>query len=330
MTWTYIAVVAGQQTQPTSRTGDIGAVPGGRAFAQYFNWWFAKILLWIYFVRDMVAQLRIQPTIADTAPVATFADQAGKVRTLIDHNGYLLGRVCRLHEDWFNEDGTSSTVSAGAQRGKWTNSSVGTGTVSYNGPNSAVGFPLSPYVSIGPTTANNDSTTWATITTAFPPFAATAAGDALIVAEWEMSLNAVGANHFTVFVGFASALDFAAAGDYAYVTKATGDTNWKFIHADAVGGAITAVDLGVTPAQDVADRFKLELVGANALGGKRIRVFVNDVLRADLSTNTAKMPSSNNMKFGAEVLVTTAATTALLRLSPLDVEWNRYLSAPMV
>ena len=50
--WSYVSVATAQQTQPTSRVGDIGAVPGGLAFAQYENWWKANVDAWIAYTRD--------------------------------------------------------------------------------------------------------------------------------------------------------------------------------------------------------------------------------------------------------------------------------------
>ena len=54
VTWSYSATVAAQQTTPTSRTADFGAVPGAPAFAQYWNWFFSSVTAWLYYVRDML------------------------------------------------------------------------------------------------------------------------------------------------------------------------------------------------------------------------------------------------------------------------------------
>lgn len=51
--WAYTSTYVAQQTLPTSRTADLGAVSGAPNFAQYQNEIFGQITKWIYYVRDI-------------------------------------------------------------------------------------------------------------------------------------------------------------------------------------------------------------------------------------------------------------------------------------
>lgn len=60
VTWTYAGSAIAQQTTPTSRTADLGAVPGAPAIAQYLNWLFGGpngVSSWLLYLRDLVAGL---------------------------------------------------------------------------------------------------------------------------------------------------------------------------------------------------------------------------------------------------------------------------------
>jgi hypothetical protein len=97
MVWAYTADANAQITQPTSRMGDIGLVPGAPLFAQYPNWWFSKVIEWLYVLRG-IAQLYItwlygavfkerHPS-ADPDPntdLVQFQAHDGTVRSAIDH-----------------------------------------------------------------------------------------------------------------------------------------------------------------------------------------------------------------------------------------------------
>jgi hypothetical protein len=107
------------------------------------------------------------------------------------------------------------------------------------------------------------------------------------------------------------------------------DTKWQLVTAN--GSAFTKTNTNVTPstAGPNPDRITLELYGASSPYGALQNLFINDNLVASISSAT---PPAANFNYSLVVIGTTTSGTnsAIMRISPVRMIWNRYLSLPNV
>lgn len=102
------ANVGGAIVTPGAGKLDVGWVTAERPPAQYLNWYQNLVYLWVLWLSDLFTSggqakgnMDLGTTAeANLAPLATYRDYLQKTRANVDHNGYRMGQVSELDEDW--------------------------------------------------------------------------------------------------------------------------------------------------------------------------------------------------------------------------------------
>jgi hypothetical protein len=256
---------------------------------------------------------------SDTTPLLAAMNNGGKIRTLIDRNGYLTGfGVTQVVEPWL--------LAPGASGSPWT-TALSTGaamavqdpTANYN----------TPYLLITPSSSSG-ATNYSLATTR-RLFMANAAMNSVVL-EFELGLNAAAAgttSNTSFFVGFDNGTDpLGADVQLAWVRKKAGNVNY-FVEAND-GGIISSTTTNTTPSISASypvDRFKLEIQGSSSpTGAYTLFLWMNEVL---ISTITTRLPTAAlRMIFGSANDGGAPSGSPLAYLGPVRLSYNYLLTPP--
>jgi len=266
-----------------------------------------------------------QDVVTSDAPIVTYKDSAGNVRGIIDHLGYRRGRMNEYYEDWLAA-GPSQITAASSSTGRL-NWSIPASMFANVGFDSTLGSIGSLLLLTATNVAN-------ATTGRFNSSAGVMATQDETSCVVEFSVVLVTQTAFDVKIGLTTAYGAGisslsgspASGqkEVALCKQAT-DTNWQLLTSDGVTAFKT--DSGVAGGSTM--RITLEFHGPSSpYGTRQARIFVNDVFKVNSTTN---VPGSGSGLALAVACTTTSATNALdLRVSPVRIISNRYLSMPTI
>ncbi len=259
-------------------------------------------------------------------PIAAFADAGGKVRHVLDHNGYPLGRRSELREEWWFDD-PNGNIGGGTfvfPGNRWQIAGTADAANTYTVATDGVTFPAK-VVTVTNNTPNGNKIYVQTKAGVFFKLA-----DTVSVLEWEAFISAAGANNTLVMMGFsdvAAGTMSASTNAKLWFEKASANNNWQ------VRTLLGTVDTGVAPVANTFQRFRIETHGVNtplgvALGGTEVALFfIDEKFVAVATTGLAWGLASARLSFGCENSGVLGGTFKV-GVSPLLFTFNRYPSLP--
>jgi hypothetical protein len=260
---------------------------------------------------------------SDTTPLLAAMNNGGKIRTLIDRNGYLTGfGVTQVVEPWL--------LAPGASGSPWTTALSTGAAMAVQDPNANYN---TPYLLITP--SSSAGATNYSLATTRRLFMANAAMNSVVL-EFELGLNAAGigtTSNTSFFVGFDNGVDpLGADAHFAYVYKKNGSANYAVA---AVGGGLVGINATSPPTPPSAnpnsipvDRFKFEIQGsASPLGSYQTLLWIND---NPVSTVTTALPgvAAMRMIFGSANEGGAPSGGPLAYLGPVRLSYNYLLTPP--
>lgn len=251
-------------------------------------------------------------------PQASRQDAAGNIRSLVDHNGYPMGRITRLQEDWL---GAFATISAATNPlsnfAKWAFTNNSTESMAVQPPNAT--YPAN-YVDLA-TLASGSSQTMLYFNRA-----CVAPSSSLLsfVFECEVGLANVGAAISQADIAFGFNTNNGSTPPYSssIMLRYSGSGNW--IASTSGGGS---QDTGVAPSAATdpssGQRFRFEIHGSSSPYGAVCLFFINEALCASLTTG---IPSA--ILFPIFNLKNSTAAINHMYIGSVSMAWNRWLSVP--
>lgn len=242
-------------------------------------------------------------------PQATYQDLGGRVRDIVDHNGFRAGRTSEFREEWMYGWSGVTSVPAGAGD-RWTTTLAAGGSVTCNDANASF---CSAYVEVGGTINSTEelilslirkpvrleahiSTTW----------------------SWEMQVTSTSQ---TVQVGLRSGTTSSSNG--AWFEKSGSNWSCKTYDGVTTNTGTTSYNTEGETGGSVA-RFQIELVGSSVGGGARTaRFFINEELVYEHGSDLLVGPYT----FVARTRSSANTNPCLIDLGPILGRWNRIDSA---
>lgn len=261
------------------------------------------------------------PPVGD-APQARFYDTAGNLRSLIDHNGFPMGRRSEFREEWIHNIGTvSATATPVVAMQRWSTTFTGTpGTLTMTAPTSFYPANAATLISAGGVAGGLFLYTAAPLIHTGNTFLST-------VIEWEagQASNIVAdLNSEKIWMGLTDTpASPSTSNNYCWFSCAAGQSNWQCATANA--GTPTTVDSGVANAAFTVpgQRFRIELHGTASPYAGKARFFVNETLVQTSSTN---LPASSALSFVVGCSGAASSNLLTLRVGPVLATWPRQLS----
>jgi hypothetical protein len=255
-------------------------------------------------------------------PQASWADQAGNVRGIIDHNGYRRGRLVEYYEDFLTASPGTSTVNGAA--------SLTSGKLRYSLPattnfqtiySPAIPGTIPLNINIG---SNAASSATVVFNSAMPIVSAQAFTSLVL----EFEIIGGGASNVDWKIGLSSSLASATPNNANYdlaLCKQAADTAWQLLTAN--GSTFTKTPSGVTASTTLGspDVITLELHGSASPYGAKARLVVNNTVVETAST----LPFGGGtapMYFVIIGTTTSATNSAALWITPVRAVWNRQAS----
>lgn len=332
------------RVQPASGTLAQGFTPAADMPAEYVNWLIGVIADWLSYFDDIYNGVRalkglivdpvggaVDAPFARTAdsPLVLFRDSAKNNRGMVDHLGYRHSRLSEYYEDWLSIGlgiiGGGGAVSANGR----VRYDVGAAhqifadAFSQNMPGGG---------HLGLLIGGASGVTTRVLSPAiFSPGTYTS-----LVIDFEVLVSLSTNVDFRIgIVGNGSSGAQSATGtpgaDHAFaLVKQAADTHW-FLQTGN-GSAFTKTDTTITPSTTLGapDRVRLELHGSGSPYGSKHRVWINDALVIDASLTNPPTNTSIGMSFLVAATTTGASANGVMRLSPVRMTWNRYLSQPLI
>jgi hypothetical protein len=254
-------------------------------------------------------------------PLASWADQAGNVRSIVDHNGYRRGRLHEYWEDYLSISQGIATVNGAA--------SLTSGRLRYSIPATSnfqtLYQPQMPgtiplNINIGSNAASGATAVFNSAMPIANPQTFTS-----LVLEFEIASPPV--TNVDWKVGFSTSLSSATPNNANYdlaLCRQAADTSWQLLTAN--GSTFTKTPSGVTPSSGgPPDAITLELHGSGSPYGAKARLMVNGTVVE--TTSTLPFGGGGNTMYFVIIGTTTSATnSAALWVSPVRAIWNRQLS----
>jgi hypothetical protein len=258
-------------------------------------------------------------------PIAVFYDKAGtpNLRTLFDHNGYLMGRWTEWREGWRPTE-TLSATGASNVLFDFAASINGTGSTLNGGP-TAADIGARYWTATNSTTAPGDDTFWYSTPIIDPGTYVS------LSMEFEACIGALGAGG-SVYIGLTdgAAGDLSVGTHNAYLMFTSGDASWSGYVSNGGGNSGklsmgTAATIGGAPLTFV--RCRIEIHGSGSPFGSMVRFYMNG---ANLQTYTTHVPAAA-LKFAMGVKRSGgAANTATINVGPVRMAWNLRLSSDIL
>jgi hypothetical protein len=277
-----------------------------------------------------VTQINERAATSQTAATQAWRDSANSARFGVDSSGLpSLGSRFEFREDWLwtaSGAGASTTLAASQtntvinSNTTWSYTSTANATGFTNTSGFATGTPVQSGITIGSGTANTNSTLFKQ-NTAFIVFNVT---NTVIVAEWQMAMDVIGANSATMAAGITNnGVNAAHPGGY-YFQKASANTNWQCMTDTGAAGP-TAADSGVPPVAGTAQMFRVEVYGSGTpIGATTAKYYIGSTLVCNTTTNVF---TGGSMLFTFYNTATAATTQRNLSVGPLLLMFNQVPSA---
>jgi hypothetical protein len=277
-----------------------------------------------------VTQINERAATSQTAATQAWRDSANSARFGVDSSGLpSLGSRFEFREDWLwtaSGAGASTTLAASQtntvinNNTTWSYTSTANATGFTNTSGFATGTPVQSGITIGSGTANTNSTLFKQ-NTAFIVFNVT---NTVIVAEWQMAMDVIGANSATMAAGITNnGVNAAHPGGY-YFQKASANTNWQCMTDTGAAGP-TAADSGVPPVASTAQMMRIEVYGSGTpIGATTAKYYIGSTL---VCTTTTNVFTGGSMLFTFYNTATAATTQRNLSVGPLLLMFNQVPSA---
>lgn len=254
------------------------------------------------------------PIVLNDDPLRIYGDQLGNNRTLIDKFGYRMGRVNEISECWANDLDTTGDGLTGQRSFQipwdWDVNNTSTNAFINNIMSNDLGCRVMQFEP----------------GSAAPDHAYLRSADLIsyqafhsIVMEWEMAFGAINQKG-VYYVGLA---DSTALSSGVWIGKDTNVDNK--IRVQAANGGTSSLATIVAVA-NTYHKCRIELHGANSPHGAVARFGVDGTMYS----RTSNLPSINqvlSMVIHTEGLSFLAPT---LKVSPIRLTWNRWLSAAAI
>lgn len=289
----------GQPNKAAPLAGNIseGFDPGSGVPAEWLNWLFNRTGSWFRWLLTL-------PTTASDAPQYIYQDSAGNARSLVDHNGYPMGRRNEWRQEWNTLTDGRMTVAP---------DSVINGDVTY------------PSLIAKKNGGTTNLTPYAARSNMLAHFGFTGIS---FVLETEIAVSTLAATNTWIFVGLSSDANVVSAtNNIGFMYQLSG--NWRaYSTSGGVGGLST--DLGVAPAVGTVptQRLRLEVHGSASPYGSKARFFVNDVRVGEFALT---IPSAAMGLWAGSTITGGASSGATdTYIGSTLAAWNRALSiAPL-
>lgn len=352
MVWAYTTTAVAQQTQPTSRTGDIGLVPGSKLFAQYENWWKALVIPWLYYLRDLAADTWTWAAAHIFLALVTLKEEAtllipqlkttnnGNVwRSGFDHIGFPSAKpIIQWHESWHNYIAAATSAGPLWSGSPWTIRGTQLGTGSITTGASATATYASPSMQLQAGNANADNLylmTGIDDTTATGGVFIPSSTTLEFAVEWLAALSLFVTNSSSYFMGFCPlntvdpSISWTTGGTPSgfFFRKLSGNAKWDCITGAGAGAQVSTL-VGPSPANNEFHRFRIEFHGSAASGyssDATVRYFIDDALVATHVHASGNWPTLVQ-RFGFGCLRgaggqvnTLVAGGVFYQMSPLDI-----------
>ena len=306
---TTVAPSAGTQAQ--------GFIPNTKSPAQIFNWLWNFVWQWVAYFDTW----RTPPSTTTDVPQVTYVDAAGNLREFVDHNGYALGPVSELREEWSGI--TASTSGPVANNPRWT-ASISAGNIATSNPTATYPAPFLTFTSTSSTGVNYLTSTQGPIHSGFNGLAAVFAVDV------GMAAAPVGTN-----TGFQLGLMMTGP---TYIPHSAifqvkqGVTNWTVIVGDGAASSISHdTGIAVTYASGQPSiRLKIELYGSATPYGLTgpTRGYAKFWINGALGWATPLADITGAVLYPTfEVISDASNMQPAMYVGPLRMKWNRFLNA---
>lgn len=252
------------------------------------------------------------------APILQVKDQGGNRKTIVDHNGLMMGRQTVLNELWWqtNAGVNGATVPVG-----WSQLENGAG-----------GYTIGDY-GIARLDAGASVGHYNRLKTFNTSFIPTNDSNLIVTAEWEFSPNQVNIilpQCGAVMGFFGNGPGGGGSSEGVWIGCRETDTNWQFASqfgggsglywADAAGAFGGLVNTGV-PVTSGTTRMRIEIYGAHAsFGTARALAYINGSLVGEIPA--ADLPAFY-MGWGMEIVRAVVSGTRSISVGPLKIVHNR-------
>lgn len=231
----------------------------------------------------------------------SFLDSNGNKKNTVDRLGFVISRVADFSQTWL------LTSPAG-----WTTGATGTGaalqrTTFNSGPVFGLGFNFTN-TGVG---QNVSAVTSASVVDS-------SSANTLVVVEW--AVITTGFNTASTFSG-SMGMNGNGVSSNLLVQMVTGTANWQLL-VENNAGTITTINSGVPIVDGTVYRFRLELVGANQVGGARGTLYINNVR---VVNQTTSLPNGV-MKLGFVFDAALGAEVVNVKVSPVNCQIPYLLS----
>lgn len=251
-----------------------------------------------------------------------FIDSAGNLRWGLDPAGFpTVGRRFEFRESWMFNIGAGQTASPMTNSTGWRAENGGGGVYS-GGVSTTSSFPT---IQINPGTANTNYS-----------FIHTSPGGGFLnknitaftalSLEFDACLKVVGANNQTYWIGgfeggFGDPFNNPGLAKGAFFRKTSAQTTWHAVVEDG-GGLETEVDTGITPIANAFNNFRIHFFGSSTyVGAGTYYFFIDDVLKATITTNLPIVPYAMNVWAGGGCTGVAACT---MHVGPVLCCYNKY------
>lgn len=281
-------------------------------------------------------------------PLEAFTQADGYVRSLTDHNGYRMGRVTEVIQNW---QGVNNGITSGLPSLPhgvnnfidgygWLSHIVGTNTSLGLWQGDPIAPPGNDFGFMGLATqqaflsssfSSGDHNILASTNAILSPSANT-----MLVAEWEMCLNmpsGLADSKLIWQIGLTNNTSNTALSSDSELLfeQITTDTTWFFRTANGSGGN-NRFNTGVAIDPLSSQRFRMEYYGANAANGTAVaKVFINEALVLQTTTTLPQVSGATvHSLFWCQRghYVTGTCPYQILFVGPLRICYNRFLSNP--
>ena len=261
------------------------------------------------------------PSTATDIPQAQWVDAAGNLREFVDHNGYALGPVSELREEWSGV--TASSSGAVANNPRWT-ASISAGSIATSNPTATYPAPFLTFTSAAGTGINYIATTQGQLHSGSSGLAAVFAVDV------GMAAAPAGTNTGFQFGLMASGASYVPHSAIFQVKQ--GVTNWTAIIGDGAASS-TSHDTGIAvtyASGQPSIRLKIELYGSASPYGLTgpTRGYAKFWINGALGWATPVADITGAVLYPTfEVISDTFTVQPALYIGPPRLKWNRFLNA---
>lgn len=263
-------------TSPTAAKKAKGWITSEKPPAQFMNWLFNLIYLWISYFDERAIKPKVS---GDGSLLFTYSDFAGNIRSFVSPNGYPQGPTMHFHEPWMEVVGGSGT-NTGVNTASWEyvgsqagGSSVSAASVSAGGTTLGTTYPLP--VGKNFSAAGNVVGNFSLLRGVRLSFLASASVSAEMLMDIGVSNDNATSNRNIAAWGFSTDLSnpgTSAEPSILVIADRSIGPNWVFYASDGSNG--TVVDTGFPIQANNMLSARIELLGANSDYGRCAKLWL--------------------------------------------------------